>query len=318
MQSHAQVHAVYDKITKVVDPAELDRLKRQIDAQTQAHYWHVSQASFLLEHINRRIKEFESAPALAVAARLRPQVSALLDLVRVLKSFAKLQDIIVDTTAAWAKGQLTDHEAMLISELAHERKKELRQTDTVAIRAPSVVLKAISQGRQSHFPPKRKRRGVPDREASKDRRSLNALSGPLPPKLALRMTQGQLSVLNIVAEEIRTKGACRKTLDEIAARAGVCIATARTAIQEAARRGLLTIQERRRHLQANLSNVVRCISREWKNWMQRRKSAFTKGGGSKVLESTDTLVVRKTIGERLVGAQNVILGVLRPERPNPA
>lgn len=318
MQSHAQVHNMYRKIMQVVDQVELDRLKRQIDAQTQAHYWHVSQASFLLEHINARIKALEKAPALAAEVALRPQVSTLLDLIRVLKSFAKLQDIIVDITAAWNKGQFTDQEAMLISELAHERKKELRQTDTLAIRAPSVVLQAISQGRQSHFPPKRKRRGVPDREASKDRRSLNAVSGPLPPKLALRMTQGQLAVLNIVAEEFRTKGSCRKTLDEIAARAGVCIATARTAIQEAARRGLLTIQQRRRHLQANLTNVVRCISAEWKNWMQRRKSAFTKGGGSKALESMDTLVDRKNKGERLGGAQRLILSVLNPERPNPA
>ena len=52
-------------------------------------------------------------------------------------------------------------------------------------------------------------------------------------------------------------GCVRLCIDAIAARAGVCRRLAQNAIRQAARLGLLTIQERRREGQKNLPNVVR-------------------------------------------------------------
>ena len=182
----------------------------------------------MIEHSDARIKEISQAPALAAELALRPEVKALLDLIRSLKSFAKLQDIIVDTTTAWSKSELTDHEATLISELAHERRKDLRQTDALGNRMPTVVFKAIGQGRASHFAERRKT-PTRDREASRHRRRILAASGLMPPQLAASFTQGELSVLAIVSDEVRIKGSCQKTLAELAARAGVCITTARKA-----------------------------------------------------------------------------------------
>jgi hypothetical protein len=91
---------------------------------------------------------------------------------------------------------------------------------------------------------------------------------------------------------VRDRGACMLTLGEIAARAGVCITTARNALRQAAREGLLMIEERRRDKQPNLANVVRMVSREWMTWVTRGKRAKSqsfvpKRGGCKKAGATD-------------------------------
>ena len=43
----------------------------------------------------------------------------------------------------------------------------------------------------------------------------------------------------------------------------------KNAIREAARLGLLTVEERRREGRRNLPNVVRIVSKEWTNWLAR-------------------------------------------------
>src|SRR5215204_5784968 len=83
----------------------------------------------------------------------------------------------------------------------------------------------------------------------------------MPPALAARFTVGELAVLRIVGDEVRASGLCGLCIDAIAARAGVCRRTAQNAIRQAARLGLLTIQERRREGQKNLPNILRVISR---------------------------------------------------------
>ena len=49
------------------------------------------------------------------------------------------------------------------------------------------------------------------------------MSVAMPPALACRFTTGQASVMRIVADEVRLRGRCDRTMGEIAARAGVCI-----------------------------------------------------------------------------------------------
>src|SRR3954469_14064883 len=62
-----------------------------------------------------------------------------------------------------------------------------------------------------------------------------AYSGPMPPALACRYTPHQLAVLGVVGDALRSE----MSVAEIAARAGVCIRTAQTALRLAKRDGLL-------------------------------------------------------------------------------
>jgi hypothetical protein len=92
----------------------------------------------------------------------------------------------------------------------------------------------------------------------------------MPPSLACRFTVGELAVLRIVGDEVREHGHCARTLGEISARAGVCRTVAKNAVRAAAAMGLLTVQERRREGQVNLPNVLRVVSREWLQWLERK------------------------------------------------
>jgi hypothetical protein len=91
----------------------------------------------------------------------------------------------------------------------------------------------------------------------------------MPPVLACRFTVSELAVLRIIGDEVRQYGHCDRCVDEIAARAGVCRRMVQNAIREAARLGLLTVQERRREGRRNLPNVVRIVSKEWTTWLAR-------------------------------------------------
>src|SRR5215212_4209246 len=91
----------------------------------------------------------------------------------------------------------------------------------------------------------------------------------MPPALACKFTVGELAVLRIVGDEVRQHGQCARCVDEIAARAGVCRRMVQAALREAARLGLLTIEERRREGRRNLPNVVRIVSKEWTAWLAR-------------------------------------------------
>jgi len=224
----------------------------------------------------------------------------------------------------WGAGRLTDEQASALAETLEGRKREVRGIDTVAIRAPQVA-EAAKQGRLSHFPPKRKATRSPNRRASIKRRRTLAASGPMPPQLASQFTTGELAALRIVADAVRDRSACMLTLGEIAARAGVCVTTARNALHQAAHEGLVTIEERRRHKRPNLANVVRVVSREWLSWIERgRKSpnagrgnasaSASQGGGCKKMESTDKTSFRSLRGDRASRGQHAPSQPQKPQR----
>jgi hypothetical protein len=104
----------------------------------------------------------------------------------------------------------------------------------------------------------------------------------MPPALACKFTVSELAVLRIVGDEARQHGHCARCVDEIAARAGVCRRMVQTALREAARLGLVTIEERRREGRRNLPNVVRIVSKEWVAWLAR--------GGQASRPSAETLI----------------------------
>jgi hypothetical protein len=148
------------------------------------------------------------------------------------------------------------------------------------------------------FPARRPQRS-PDRQRSIERRRHLAASGPLPPALASAFTTGELAALRIVGDETRTHGVCALHLDAIAARAGVCRTTAQNALREARRRGLVTVQERRRRGQPSATNIVRVISAEWRTWLRlaskvaRADFEAERGGGFKKSNTADSRVGEK-------------------------
>lgn len=200
------------------------------------------------------------------------------------RSMARLETIAKTIWAGWGAGSLSDDEAGLLGACIEAQRASIRGTDTVAGRAPAVPR------RVSVFPQKRRRAVSPDREASIRRRRTLAAAGVLPPALACLFTTGELAALVIVADAFRAVGRCDLSIGEIAARAGVCETVARGAIREAAKNGLVLIEERRRHCAPNLPNVVRIISRAWRTWLDKRPRRHrpAQGGGFGNVGSTDT------------------------------
>src|SRR3954469_9472457 len=188
------------------------------------------------------------------------------------RTLTKLDHLSADIWKAWGGGQIGD-EAQILAMQLDARRKALRG---------DLVPVGIPPGRPSIFPVRRPQR-APVRAVAIARRRHLAASGPMPPALACKFTTGELAVLRIVGDEVRVDGLCGLCIDAIAARAGVCRRLARNAIRQAARLGLLTIQERRREGQKNLPNIVRVISREWLAWLRlgaRRMATSPASGGT--------------------------------------
>lgn len=170
-----------------------------------------------------------------------------------------------------AAGSIADADAQRLAETL-EARRTIARTERKSV--------GFAPGRPSIFPPRRVQRS-PDRARSIERRRTLAASGPMPSTLACRFTIGELAVLRIIADAVRDNGQCVLPVDAIAARAGVCRRLAQNAIREAARQGLLTVQERRREGRRNDYNVVRIVSAEWLTWIKR-------GSGCKKSRPTDT------------------------------
>lgn len=131
----------------------------------------------------------------------------------------------------------------------------------------------------------------PERQKRLNRKRRLAASGPLPPALAARYTEGERAVLRIVGDDCRDKGRCTDTIKEIAARAGVRRTTAQNTLRKARKPEegeprLIHVRERRRHGENSLTNVITIVSGEWRLWL-------TKGGGFKKSSTTESVPVQK-------------------------
>ena len=114
----------------------------------------------------------------------------------------------------------------------------------------------------------------------------------MPPQLAAFFTTGQAAVLAIVAAEAGPHGACERSLDELAARAGVCRSIAKRALREAVRRGLVAVEVRPREGRRHDTNKVRITSASWRAWLLR-------SGGKKAPTTGKILNSRKNFGDNL-------------------
>src|SRR6478735_11179744 len=118
----------------------------------------------------------------------------------------------------------------------------------------------------------------PDRRASIGRRREHAATGPLPPVIAAAFTVGELAVLKVISDEWLAHGACDRSLNELAARAGVCHSLAKRAVRLAELDGLLTVQRRPRSGRKHLTNIIRIIRAEWLDWLHKgRRKTYAVG-----------------------------------------
>jgi hypothetical protein len=184
------------------------------------------------------------------------QMTAAIDGARTLTRLDHLSRLIWQSLVA---GAVADDDAQALAERLHARRSVLRG---------EIKPVGIPVGRPSIFPPRRLQR-APKRPVAIARRRHLAASGPMPPALACKFTVSELAVLRIVGDEVRQHGCCDRCVDEIAARAGVCRRMVQNAIREAARLGLLTVEEHRREGRRNLPNVVRIVAKEWTMWLAR-------------------------------------------------
>src|SRR4051812_1070839 len=207
------------------------------------------------------------------------QMAAAIDGARTLTRLDHLSRSIWQSLAAGAVG---DDDAQALAERLHARRALIRG---------DLKPVGILPGRPSIFPPRRLQR-APKRPVAIARRRHLAASGPMPPSLACKFTVSELAVLRIIGDEVRQHGQCARCVDELAARAGVCRRLVQNAVREAARLGLLTIEERRREGRRNLPNVIRIVSKEWTTWLARgRRATGTKAEpliGCKKLRPTDS------------------------------
>ncbi|MCJ2035619.1 hypothetical protein [Methylobacterium sp. J-068] len=205
------------------------------------------------------------------------------------RTLAQMDELSRQLWQGHGSGALGDQETQALAERLHGRRSAIRE---------GIRPVGIPAGRMSLFQPRRSVRS-PDKSASRERRRLLACSGPMPPQIAARFTEGQRAVLRIIGDEVAAKGVCGLCIDAIAARAGVCRRLAQTAIRLAEGDGLVTIQERRHEGRKNSPNLVRIISREWQAWVRRgarqqpprftleRTAPQPKAIGCKALHPTD-------------------------------
>src|SRR5215207_5773224 len=184
------------------------------------------------------------------------QMAAAIDGARTL---TRLDHLSRSIWQGFAAGTVVDDDAQDLAERLHARRSILRS---------EIKPVGIPIARPSIFPPRRLQR-APKRPVAIARRRHLAASGPMPPALACKFTVSELAVLRIVGDEVRQHGHCDRCVDELAARAGVCRSMVKNAVREAARLGLLTVQERRREGRRNLPNVIRIVSKEWISWLAR-------------------------------------------------
>src|SRR5208337_3348956 len=119
------------------------------------------------------------------------------------RSTEQLDDAYRLVSKVWSKGSINDHEAeKFFSDIAAKR--------PLASHARPFGLKLVKQvgGRiSSRFTPRQPPRS-PDRQASRDRRRMLGASAVLPHDLRRHYTLGQMSVLCIMAGEVKHHGVC--------------------------------------------------------------------------------------------------------------
>ena len=193
--------------------------------------------------------------------RLAEQFSAAIET-------AAIRDLDALSKKLWAAhgaGVLDDNQAQQLGEMIQQRRQPVALSLRTATAPKRYFIQRSSEQRS------------PDRRASILRRREHAATGPLPPAFAAGFTTGELAVLKVISDEWLAHGACDRSLNELAARAGVCHSLAKRTMRLAELDGLITVQRRPRSGRKHLTNIIRIIRAEWLDWLRkgRRKTYAT-------------------------------------------
>jgi hypothetical protein len=179
----------------------------------------------------------------------------------------QLDDYSRQLWKAHGAGIVGDDQAQQLQELIQRRRRPI---DRVA-RKPDLAM-------PRYFIQRSPEQRSPDRRASILRRREHSATGPLPPALASGFTTGELAVLKVISDEWLAHGACDRSLNELAARAGVCHSLAKRAVRLAELDGLLTVRRRPRSGRKHLTNIIRVVRAEWLDWLHKgRRKAYAVG-----------------------------------------
>lgn len=230
---------------------------------------------------------------MSALARLGLTAAALYEDINRATTTDHLDNFAKTVTRHWATGAIPDDEAnVLFSAIEHRRPLGRRTPGT----GHSKPVGRLAMRLGSRFVPRQRPRS-PDRRASRNRRRMLGGSSALPDNLRHHYTEGQRSVLCIVAGEVKRHGVCDLPIDKIGALAGVCRTTVQTTMHEARRLGHIKITERPMPGRKSLPNLVTITSVEWRTWLRRGPSAAHRIGSNPViLASTTKSTSRKKEG----------------------
>lgn len=222
---------------------------------------------------------------------------------------------------AFAAGHVTEAEAEALAAMI-----EARQALSAPAREFSTGPASLDAPPDRAGSPRTGRSGSrPRTDASMGRRRRWAASGRMPPAIAARFTLAEQAVLSLVAAETCRRKDCRLSVGGMAAIAGVSETTVRNAIREAAKLGLLTVEERRITGWRNDTNVLCIVSPEWLSWLRlTRRSpnpgnglslkSEPKGGGCKSAKGTPTEVLSLCKSRPAEPLKGLPSGSGRPDR----
>lgn len=172
--------------------------------------------------------------------------------------------------SAWilnGEGLIADEEmAYLAPVIEHQRKSIQIET---CCRPHPVSCHGRTSQRSHRRPPIPKDR----KEASWLRRRGLAKDCIIPTCIAKMFTVSKLAVLAVIVRAVIERGFSRMSLPEIAARAGVGCTTARYALRDAVRMGLVTITENRLNKRWHRPNTIRIACRRWLAWLRGHRAA---------------------------------------------
>lgn len=169
------------------------------------------------------------------------------------RNIAALDEITRLTWRAMNEGQISEADAARVDEALQARRAVLK-----AKAGPGPKMAALSRRKQV----------APDKRRSIERRRAIAASGALPPAMALSFTQGQVAALTVIARHVQRGGRCELPIDAIAAMAGTCRSLVQSALRDARRLGLISVQERRRAGQKSDTNIVSITDGSWLAWLR--------------------------------------------------
>ena len=177
----------------------------------------------------------------------------LLTAITVSSNIAVLENNARLTWRSFSEGLIDDGMAETLSVAIEARRSALQGSGRAISKKPAMTR---------HRPCR-----SPERAKSIERRRGLAASGAVPGKIAAHFTTGEIAALTVVARECQRTGSCDWFMDRIAAVAGVSRTTARNALRQAQKLGLVTLQERRLTAWRSESNIIKIVSGEWLLWL---------------------------------------------------